>query len=86
MDTNSIPRLVSAARREFLIRQSRTPENVKWMEENGTPVSKDEWSGKQMQAMTDLFQNNWLRTARHRVYVERVQQKRVDLVCEPEGV
>lgn len=25
------------------------------MEKNGTPVSKDEWSGPQMQAMTDLF-------------------------------
>lgn len=49
IDTNSIPRLISAARREFLIRQSRTPENVKWLEEDGTPVSKDEWSGKQMQ-------------------------------------
>jgi hypothetical protein len=55
MDTNSIPRLISAARREFLIRQSRTPENVKWMEEDGNPVSKDEWSGPQIQAMTDLF-------------------------------
>jgi hypothetical protein len=55
IDTSTIPRLVSAARREFLIRQGRTPENVKWMEEDGTPVSKDEWSGPQMQAMTDLF-------------------------------
>jgi hypothetical protein len=52
---NTIPRLVSAARREFLNRQSYSPVQVEAMEEIGTPLSKDEWSGPQMQAMTDLF-------------------------------
>jgi hypothetical protein len=47
MDTNSIPRLVSAARREFLNRQGYSPIQVETMEKNGTP--EDEWSGPQMQ-------------------------------------
>jgi hypothetical protein len=53
IDTNSIPRLVSAARREFLMRRSYSPLQVEGMEKNGTP--DDEWSAPQMQAMTNLF-------------------------------